>query len=324
MELDELHVGHRSAGPQRQRHPVPGGDRRVGGGREDLPHPAGGEHHRTGQQRADAVLAALTQHVQGDPAGRAEPVRAVTGGAQQVQYEGVLDQPDPRVALHSGVQGPLHLGTCGVPASVHDPVRPVPALAGQHQRAVRVTIELGADPDQLTEPGRALLDQHPDRRRVAQPHPGDLGVPGMSRRGVGRVEDGGDAALRPPGRAVVDVDLGYHRDVQTRLPQVQRRGQPGHAGTHNDHVGGLHPAGRGRGQQRGQGRQVDGREVHPPVNPNHPRPGRRGRDECFGRPRPARASPRRPSGHGHFVRTGRPAGPAPFSEAVTVRWLSHR
>jgi hypothetical protein len=150
--------------------------------------------------------------------------------------------------LHGGVQGPLHLGAGGVPARVHDPVRPVAALTGQHQRAVGVAIELGADPDQFPQPGRALVDQHPDRRRVAETDSRDLGVPGMGRRSVRRVEYGGDAALRPPGRAVIDVDLGDHRDVQTRLTQVQRRGQAGHPGAHHDHIGGLDPAGRGRGQ----------------------------------------------------------------------------
>ena len=71
VELHELEVGDHGAGPQRQRHPVAGGDRRVRGGRVDLAHAAGGEHDRPGQHRADAVLGALAEHVQGDPAGPA-------------------------------------------------------------------------------------------------------------------------------------------------------------------------------------------------------------------------------------------------------------
>ncbi len=250
VELDELDVGDRRAGPQRERHAVAGGDRRVRGGRVDLAHPAGGEHDRAGQDRTDPVLRALAQHVQGDPAGPA------VGGAQQVQHEGVLDQPDPRVAADRGVQGALHLGAGRVAAGVHDPVRPVAALAGQHQRAVRVAVELGAPADQLPDPRRALLDQHLHGLRVAEPDPGDLGVVGVRLGGVQRVEDPGDPALRPAGGAVVDVDLGDHRDVQAELAQVQRGGQPGDAGTHHDHIGGLVPARLGGGEPARQSRQI--------------------------------------------------------------------
>ena len=56
--------------------PSPVDTDRVGGGGEDLAHAAGGQHHRAGQHRADAVLAALAQHVQGDPAGPAVGGRA--------------------------------------------------------------------------------------------------------------------------------------------------------------------------------------------------------------------------------------------------------
>ncbi len=103
VELHELHVGDRRTGPHGQGDPVAGGDPRVRGGREDLPHAAGGQHHRAGQQRADTVLTALAEHVQGDPARRTEPTRTVAGGPEQIQHQRVLDEPDPRVAAYRRV-----------------------------------------------------------------------------------------------------------------------------------------------------------------------------------------------------------------------------
>ncbi len=216
--------------------PSPVDTDRVGGRREDLAHPAGGHHDRTGQDGPDAVVGALAEHVQchsGGPAGRV---------AEQVEHECVLDQPDPRVAVHGRMQRPLHLGPGRVAAGVHDPVGVVAALAGQHQRAVRVAVELGAPAHQFAHPGRALADQHVDRGRVAQPDSGHERVLGVRLGRVQRVEHRRDATLRPARRAVVDVDLGDDRDVQAGLAQVQGGGQSGDPGTDDDHVGRLGPA----------------------------------------------------------------------------------
>ncbi len=245
MELHELEIGDPGSGAQRERHTVPCGHRRVGGGAVDLAHPAGGQHHGPGQHRADAVLRALAQHVQRHAT---RPPRAVD---QQVEHERVLHQPDPRVAAHRLVQRPLHLGTGRVAPGVHDPVGVVPALATQHERAVRVPVEDRSPAHQLPYPRGALVHQYLDGGRVAQPHAGHQGVLGVRCRGVQRVQDRGDAALRPSGRAVVDVDLGDHGDVQPRLAQVQRAGQSGHPRAHHHHVGGLRPAGIG-GEQSGR------------------------------------------------------------------------
>jgi hypothetical protein len=48
VELDELDVGRRHPGPQRHGHAVAGGLGRVGGHREELAGPAGGQHHVVG------------------------------------------------------------------------------------------------------------------------------------------------------------------------------------------------------------------------------------------------------------------------------------
>jgi hypothetical protein len=161
VELDELDVGHRRPGPQRQRDPVAGRHHRVGRGPVDLAHPAGGEHHGTGEDGAHPVLRTLAEHVQGHPGGPAG------GVGEQVEDQCVLDEPDPRVAPYRRVQRPLHLGTGGVPAGVHDPVGVVPAFAAEHQRAVRVPVELRAEAHQLPYPRRSFGHQHLDGGRVA-------------------------------------------------------------------------------------------------------------------------------------------------------------
>lgn len=85
VELDELEVRDLRACPQRECHAVAGGDRRVGGGGEDLAHAAGGEDDRGGVDRADPVVLALAHDVQADARG------AAFGVGEQVEHEGVLD-----------------------------------------------------------------------------------------------------------------------------------------------------------------------------------------------------------------------------------------
>ena len=223
---------------------------RVGGGREDLAHAAGGEHHRAGQHRADAVLGALAEHVQGDPARpgrRRSRSRSSTSACSTSRIHG-----SRRDRL---VQGPLHLGAGGVAAGVHDPVGVVAALAGQHQRAVRVAVELGAPADQLADPGRALARPAPDRGRVAQPDPGDQGVARRARPGV---SSGSSTAAMPPCAHRVEPSSMLTLVTTVTCRPASRRcsaaGQPGDAGADHDHVGGLRPAGLGRGQVPGQAR----------------------------------------------------------------------
>ena len=103
VELHELQVPQHRAGPQRERHAVAGGDRRVGGRGEHLAEAAAGQHHRPAEHRADAVALALAHHVQGhagDPA---------VGAGDQVEHEGVLDDVDVGGGVHGGDQRPLDL-----------------------------------------------------------------------------------------------------------------------------------------------------------------------------------------------------------------------
>ena len=201
MELDELQVGDLRAGPQRERHAVAGGDRGVGGGGEDLAHAAGGEDHRGGVDRADAVVLALAHDVQGDAG------RTAFGVRQQVQDERVLDGAQGGRADRLD-QGAGDLGAGRVAARVGDAAAVVAALAGERDLAAVGGVEVRAGGDQPAYGVGALGDQGPDGLLVAQARARDEGVVQMLLRGVALAERGGDAALGPAGGAVVQPGLG--------------------------------------------------------------------------------------------------------------------
>ena len=100
-------------------------------------------------------------------------------------------------------------------AGVDDAGVRVAALAGQQQLARGVAVEDGAEGDQLVDPGRALVDQHPHGVGVAQPGAGGQRVGQVQ---VGRVgvaaQHRGHAALGPPGGRLVQLALGQHADPQ--------------------------------------------------------------------------------------------------------------
>ena len=112
-------------------------------------------------------------------------------------------------------QGPLHLGPGGRPSGVDHPGRGVAALTGQGQGPAGLPVEDGAHGDQLVDPGRAFVDQDPDRVGVAQAGPGGQGVGQVE---IGRVlvaaEHGGHAALGPPGGRLGELGLGQHADPE--------------------------------------------------------------------------------------------------------------
>ena len=134
-------------------------------------------------------------------------------GEQQVDGERVLDDLDLGRALDGGDQGPLDLGAGGVAAGVRDPVPVVAALAGQREHALGAVVEAGAERDQLVHRLRPLADQRPHGVEVAGAGPGDEGVVLVLLRGVARAERGGDAALRPLGRAGGQDVLGDDQDL---------------------------------------------------------------------------------------------------------------
>ncbi len=102
---------------------------------------------------------------------------------QQVEGEPLLQHGGGRGP--GGVdQGPLDLGPGGRTAGVDHPGRRVAALAGQGQGPAGLAVEDRAHGDELVDPGRALVHQHPHRVGVAQTGPGGQGVGQVE---VGRV-----------------------------------------------------------------------------------------------------------------------------------------
>lgn len=229
---------------QRERHAVPGGHDGVGGGRVDLAHAAAGQHHGPGPYGADAVASALAHDVERDPAG------AALGVAEEVEGEGVLDDLDAGLGQHRLGQGPLHLRAGRVAARVDDAVAVVAALAGELELAVDVAVELRAVAHQPLQRVGALGDQDAHGLLVAQADPGDERVPQVLVGGVLGVEDGGDAALRPPGRSGRQHILGDHEHPRpwVEFDVAQRHGEAGDPRPDHDRVGFDGPAGCGGGE----------------------------------------------------------------------------
>ena len=176
----------------------------------------------------------------------------------------------------------------GVASGVRDAVAVVPALAGQQDLAGGVAVELRAEGDELAHARRALGDQRGDRLDVAEADPGHQGVVQVLLRGVGRVHGGGDPALRPGRRALVEHRLGDEQDGVDLRPQPQRGGQPGDARADHDDVASMTQPGRRGVQPAREVQRVGhegGRPPHPRVAPGRPRrpsatsvpAGRRGR-----------------------------------------------
>ena len=189
-------------GAQRERHAVAGGDGRVGGGREDLAHAAGGEDHGGGVDGADAVVLALAHDVQGDAG------RAAVGVREQVEDEGVLDR----------ARCPARVTASTRAREISAPVASPPAWAMRRRwwPPSRVSssspsgrlVEVGAGLDQPAYGVRALGDEEPYGLLVAQARAGDQGVVQVLLGGVALAEGRGDAALGPAGGAVVEAGLG--------------------------------------------------------------------------------------------------------------------
>ncbi len=239
VELDELQVGDLGPGPQRERHPVAGGHRRVGGRREDLAHAAGRQDHGGRVDRADAVVLALAHDVQGDTG------RTALRVLQQVQYQGVLDGLDAG-RLDGLDERPGDLGAGGVAARVRDPSAVVAALAGQlYLTGLGGGVEDRAGGHEAAHGVRSLGDEEPYGALVAQPGTRDQRVVQVLLGGVAVAERRGDPALCPAGGAVVEPGLGDHDRTAARGGAAQCGGQAGDAGADDHDVGVDGPAGGG-------------------------------------------------------------------------------
>ena len=111
------------------------------------------------------------------------------------------------------------------------------SLPSARETARRLSVEDGAERDQLLDPTRPLLDEEAHSLDVTEACP-------CSER-VGQVEIGGvlvgpehccHAALGPPGGRDRELCLGDHTDRKTRISQPDRHRQPGDAAADDDDV----------------------------------------------------------------------------------------
>ena len=248
MELEELEVLERGAGPPGRGEPVPGGHGGVRGVGEELPRTAGGEHGgarphpdagAVGREQLGAdhlALRDLQVHQggvleQGEPAARSLG-RPGAGGADQ----GVLDRAPGRVA-----------------AGVEDPGPVVGALEAERAGAVLGAVEDHSAGEELSDRRRALRAQHLHGLRVAEAGTGGEGVAGVRGGAVPGADGPGNAALGAARGALGELALGHQQHVAA-LGGGQGRGEPRDAGADHEHLGAQRGGLSRHAQRSGTGR----------------------------------------------------------------------
>ena len=262
VELDELDVGHRHAGPQGHGHPVAGGLGRVGGHGEELAGAPGGQHH----------VARPAPRRPRPPGGRAStprqrPPSTSRSRANHRSSTGAGRRPG---GLH---QRPLHLGTGGRPAGVDDPGPRVAALAGQGQAPRGLPVELGPHGDELVAPGPAPRRPAPGRRRRRTARPRRPGCrPGAGRSSPRRPPS--TAATPPWAQRVADWESSPLVSTPTRSGRtVPGCGQPD-GGRQAGHAAAQHQDVEGSGGVPGAaGAPASGRAHAGPIDAPARRPG---------------------------------------------------
>ena len=236
MELHELDVGDRHAGPQRHGQSVAGGLGRIGGDGEDLSGTTGGQHGVGGPHLDRPTVEGHRHHA---------PAPATLH--QEVEREPFLE--DRGGGRTGGVdQGPLHLGPGGRTPCVDDARSRVAALARQGQRTARLTVEDGPHGDQLVNPRGSLVDQHTHGIGIAQPGAGGQGVGEVEVGGVlVATQDRGHTALGPAGGGLGQLGLGQYPDPESatvtfaagrtqRRSEAHRSGQARHPTAQDEDV----------------------------------------------------------------------------------------
>ncbi len=240
VELEELHVGDRGAGPVAHGHAVAG--RHVGVGRVevDLPGAAGGEHGHRGGDGPDAAGGPV------DDVGAERPVRSGRAGPLAGDdVDGDLVLLDADAGRRAGRQHLLLDLLAGGVLGVGHPAARVAALPGEVEPVGGLPVELDPQGLEPADPLRGLLDRHLDRVEVAQSGAGDEGVLDVEREGVVGPQHRGHPALGVLGVALLAVALGEdeHAPVTGRL---QGEGEAGHPPTQDQEVDVL-ARGRGHG-----------------------------------------------------------------------------
>ena len=125
-------------------------------------------------------------------------------------------------------------------------------------------IELGAVSDETSKLLRTFLNEYPDGMRRTQPGARHHGVLVVRLRGVGQIDNGGDATLGPRGGPGVECRLGKQHDRPSAGGR-ERHHDAGHPGPDDHDVDGLFPGGGGSEQPPGNGEPRSRRaEAHSP------------------------------------------------------------
>ena len=221
VELHQLEVGERGAGPGREGRPVGRRPRGVGGARVEPTHAARGER--------DGARGALAH-----PPARAD--RAQPGGApvadEDLRGPLALGELDARVGAQRGRQGRHDVGPGRVAARVHDAGRRVGALAREAQPAA-AAIEDDPSRQELGHLGRPLPADRRRRLGVAQARAGLQRVAQVGRDRVAAVDRRRDAALGPAGAPVAELPLRDDHD-RAGLGGSERRQRAGDAAADDD------------------------------------------------------------------------------------------
>ena len=199
MELDELDIGHRNTGPQSHGHAVASGLDRVGRDGEELASSTSGEQHMTGPNHSRDARAIGRPHAHAAPCLNDE-----------VERELVLVDGRRR-PTNRGNEGPFDLGASGSTAGVHDTSQRMTTFAGEFESTLIVPIERGTQRDEIANPARTFLDEHPHGVDVAEPGTGGQRVGQMQIGGIGiATQNCGHPALGPAGGGLLEITLGEH------------------------------------------------------------------------------------------------------------------
>ena len=142
------------------------------------------------------------------------------------------------------VERPLHLGSGGVAAGVHDASPRVSAFAAERPTAGRRLIELRSVADQFGDSPEAVSNDGRHRIGIAQPGTGRQGVGDVRvDRVVGVRQHHGNPALGVVGgrRTGLAAGLAEHDHPSAGAVRGQRRGQTADAGADDNDVGTLLP-----------------------------------------------------------------------------------
>ena len=225
MELHELHVGQRRAGPCRQRQPLADGAQRIGGVGVEPAQSAGRQHDPAARQQA-GIGRTRRQH-----AGNAAVVDQQAAGFQP------LDHRDRGRGLHRGDQGAHDRGPRTVARDMDDAAAGVRRLQAERQAAGRIADEHHAVALQLDDGGGRRRGDAAGDGGIAEAIAGRQRVGGVQGRPVVLAHRGGDAALGPGRRrALGQRYLGQQDDGPRRQPE--RGHQPGKTAADDDGAAG--------------------------------------------------------------------------------------